>query len=415
LHQYHKGQFEGLFTLGAGVVNLALALYFFKRENPDRNLLYLLIGLTLTFVSLAIPIQLQGHTITLLWSAEFVLLSWLYQRSRIRLFHYGSLLISALSLISLLMDWAVAATNPGSSLVLIYTGAEGLVTNIVSVAAFAALGLLLQKQSDPLPEPVSTGALRRFAWSVAVIVLYLPAVYGVNLYFKTLTSYAVPNVYHRLVTEGFVLVLCWWLLRQEGWERRWRQLGAITIYLLYHLLSYVYIEQLRDGILTGNYSWLHLWTHEASNLVLLYLVYRAISGVRDTPSFFLSLSRLAWIISILMVVFFSMEAQHLYVLSTSQGDIANSQMLYGKAVLTIVWALCSFALMWLGMRFKNKTLRIISLSLFSLTLLKLFLFDLAGISEGGKIVSFILLGVLLLTISFMYQKLKKMIIDDAGN
>jgi uncharacterized membrane protein len=42
----------------------------------------------------------------------------------------------------------------------------------------------------------------------------------------------------------------------------------------------------------------------------------------------------------------------------------------------------------------------------------LFFADLRGISEGGKIAAFILLGVLLLTVSFMYQKLKKMIIDD---
>jgi hypothetical protein len=31
---------------------------------------------------------------------------------------------------------------------------------------------------------------------------------------------------------------------------------------------------------------------------------------------------------------------------------------------------------------------------------------------GGKIAAFILLGVLLLTVSFMYQRLKKIIIDD---
>jgi uncharacterized membrane protein len=74
--------------------------------------------------------------------------------------------------------------------------------------------------------------------------------------------------------------------------------------------------------------------------------------------------------------------------------------------------LSSFGLMWLGMHYKSKTLRIISLCIFSLALLKLFFFDIADVSEAGKIVAFILLGVLLLTISFMYQKLKKIIIDN---
>jgi uncharacterized membrane protein len=68
--------------------------------------------------------------------------------------------------------------------------------------------------------------------------------------------------------------------------------------------------------------------------------------------------------------------------------------------------------MWLGMRHKNKTLRIAALSLFAVALLKLFFADIRNVSEGGKILAFILLGVLLLTISFMYQKLKKILIDE---
>jgi uncharacterized membrane protein len=73
---------------------------------------------------------------------------------------------------------------------------------------------------------------------------------------------------------------------------------------------------------------------------------------------------------------------------------------------------CSFAFMWLGMRYKYRTLRIISLSLFSLTLFKLFAFDIRNIPVGGKIAAFFCLGVLLLVVSFMYQRLKKIIIDD---
>jgi uncharacterized membrane protein len=80
--------------------------------------------------------------------------------------------------------------------------------------------------------------------------------------------------------------------------------------------------------------------------------------------------------------------------------------------LPILWGICSFAFMWLGMRHKYRTLRIISLSLFSLTLFKLFVFDIRNIPAGGKIAAFFCLGVLLLVVSFMYQRLKKIIIDD---
>jgi hypothetical protein len=42
----------------------------------------------------------------------------------------------------------------------------------------------------------------------------------------------------------------------------------------------------------------------------------------------------------------------------------------------------------------------------------LFTYDIRGISEGGKIAAFISLGVLLLIISFMYQKIRTLILAD---
>ena len=108
-----------------------------------------------------------------------------------------------------------------------------------------------------------------------------------------------------------------------------------------------------------------------------------------------------------------MKHAYVVVIEPFQNTLLSLQQ-YSKAGLTIVWALCSFAIMWLGMKHKFKTLRIISLVLFSLALVKLFLFDIRTVSEGGKIAAFIMLGILLLIISFMYQKLKKIIIDDSS-
>ena len=91
------------------------------------------------------------------------------------------------------------------------------------------------------------------------------------------------------------------------------------------------------------------------------------------------------------------------------------QNLYYKAGLSILWGLCSFILMWIGMQGRDRTYRIMSLTLFTITLVKLFFYDIRKIPPGGKIAAFILLGVLLLTVSFMYQRLKKMIIDNPAD
>ena len=60
-----------------------------------------------------------------------------------------------------------------------------------------------------------------------------------------------------------------------------------------------------------------------------------------------------------------------------------------------------------------RMMRVIALTLFAITLLKLFLFDLGELSEGGRVAAFIFLGALLLVISFMYQKLKLLLVEDA--
>jgi uncharacterized membrane protein len=414
LNEVENGRYHGLFTLSAGIINLALAWYFFKRQNADRNFLYLLIGLTLTFLSLTIPVQLHGHAITLFWSAEFVLLFWLYQRSRIVLFYYSSLLVMVLTLISLLMDWGGAALGTSSQLVLIYTNVKGLVTNIVAVLAFAAYGFLLQGEEERLPF-IQKEVIRPAAWVISIVVAFLTSVYGVNLVFSHYDTYEVPNVYHRIITQAFVAAAIIWLSKSRRLSHSWPIIGVSTLYLVYHLFSFPLIAGMRNGVLTSKYSSIHIVFHLLSDATAIALFYQGIKAMQKTPVRLIPEARLAWVLSILAVFFWSQELEHLSVwIGYRQDNIPYIEDQYGKALLTIVWALCSFALMWLGMSYKNKTLRIISLSLFSLALLKLFIFDLAGISEGGKILAFILLGALLLTISFMYQKLKKMIISD-GN
>ena len=58
-----------------------------------------------------------------------------------------------------------------------------------------------------------------------------------------------------------------------------------------------------------------------------------------------------------------------------------------------------------------KSIRVIALVLLGITIIKLFVYDINNISETGKIIAFILLGVLILIISFVYQKIKFLVID----
>lgn len=114
------------------------------------------------------------------------------------------------------------------------------------------------------------------------------------------------------------------------------------------------------------------------------------------------------VLCLLLCILASTELDHLVVLAT----VTSYDNLYPvlnqnhKIGFPILWGVASFVLIALGLKTKKKHLRIISLTLLLITLLKLFIVDIRGISEGGKIAAFISLGVLLLVVSFMYQRLK---------
>ena len=109
----------------------------------------------------------------------------------------------------------------------------------------------------------------------------------------------------------------------------------------------------------------------------------------------------------------SIEIYHLYVWLSYTGlsSLQYDTNLYNKAGLSIIWGLFSFAIIWIGLKYNNWLLRVMALILFGITIIKLFVYDISNIPVGGKIAAFILLGVLLLTVSFMYQRLKKLILD----
>src|SRR6202000_2555813 len=100
----HLVQYRGLFSAGMAVLNLAASYILLKNKKVDTNILYLLIGITTTFISLTTPIQLHGNNITLFWASEAVLLYWLYQKSGIALMKLTSLVLLVAMIISLGMD-----------------------------------------------------------------------------------------------------------------------------------------------------------------------------------------------------------------------------------------------------------------------------------------------------------------------
>lgn len=76
------------------------------------------------------------------------------------------------------------------------------------------------------------------------------------------------------------------------------------------------------------------------------------------------------------------------------------------AALSVWWSIFSIALMVVGFIKKSKIFRRLSIFLFSITILKVFFFDMSQISTPYRIISFIILGILLIGASYLYYKYK---------
>jgi uncharacterized membrane protein len=96
---YHA--WMGLFAAAIAGLHLALAGWMRKAQTDQRPVV-LSLGVALTLLVLAAPIQFTAYRITMAWSLEFLALSWIALRTGNQLLRLGALLVSALVWLRLL-------------------------------------------------------------------------------------------------------------------------------------------------------------------------------------------------------------------------------------------------------------------------------------------------------------------------
>lgn len=110
---YHA--WMGLFAVAVAGVHLALGIWMWRRqaaEIPDQRPILLAIGVSLSLLILAAPIQFTQYRITMAWSLEFLALSWIAIRAKSTRLGYAAILISALVWVRLISIDSWLFTNP---------------------------------------------------------------------------------------------------------------------------------------------------------------------------------------------------------------------------------------------------------------------------------------------------------------
>lgn len=375
---------EGLLSLFIAIINLVLVIWLRMSKKDYKFLIYAMLGLVLTFVSITIPIQLDGNYITLFWAAEMVLLLWLYVKSKIWIYERATLVLMGLTLISYLMDVSAVILSSSSSDTVFLN--SSFATSLFVGLAAGAFALMMGHYRSLFSE---SRCLRYVPWNPVMLltsaaILYYTFMAEFSLHLAGATRSGMMLVF----TSAAILILSY------AFKKRF-PIEQCTIPYLAGLGVNVLIYAIN---IWGD-QWAHMslspvllrWLAAAFIIVNLYYVarqYYTIIGLKIHFTVYLNvLALLLWL---------TMARSFLWQAGVEDFDAGFSVSL----------SIAGFVQMALGMRLHQKVLRIISLSTFGIVLLKLILKDLWAMPTIGKIIVFIILGLILLVLSFLYQKLK---------
>ncbi|MDB5013777.1 MAG: hypothetical protein JWQ25_1979 [Daejeonella sp.] len=404
-------ELRGLFCAALALINLILSYILLRNKQVDKNVLYLLIGITLSFISLTAPIQLQGNYITLFWASECVILYWLYLKSDIKLTKLAAILVWFAMLFSLLIDWIDIYSGADSYRVILN---KGFLTSLYTAIASFILFVLVKRDNNT--ENLYGFKIPKNLFLItSVLLFFLTGFLEINHQFITRYSHTNLNVIYLMMYVPAFIYLFNYLSGKFStitlnWELR---AGLLTVSIsVFLVLTTTYFSVQREMLQIEKISTIHFIAHWLGAIIIGGTFYEFIQIIKANKQS--GSATITWITTAAIVFFLSIEVALIsnMIFYSTTNTINRIQMVYIKTGLPVLWGLLSFILMQLGMKRKIRILRIISLSLFTLTLGKLFLFDIRNIPAAGKIAAFFCLGIMLLSISFMYQKVKHLIIED---
>jgi uncharacterized membrane protein len=122
--------------------------------------------------------------------------------------------------------------------------------------------------------------------------------------------------------------------------------------------------------------------------------------------------------NLLAILALSVESYGHYAVKINAPNVTPSDLsdlrLAQQLSISVIWTVYGGAMLTIGIVKRSRLLRMMALLLLSLTIFKVFLLDLSSLDKIYRIISFIVLGAILLAVSFLYQRYRQRVsgIDD---
>jgi len=428
LREWHW-EYKGIYTVALGSFNFILGLILYKYFKADKKLVYLLIGMTLTFATLAAPVQLKGNYITLFWGAEVAMLIWLSFRSQLKAFKLASMIVGVLMLCSLLIDFGKIYGDHHKDVLEILAN-KGFITGLASSIFLFVGAIILNRNKDTLSEGydinsrVYSNILKITGISIAYLTGFLEIYHQSSYYIYSGNSVmSISCFYHVLFTSVLGIIL----LKKYNNSNNTFSFIFLSINLVYFtfVFSNAPYHELLERCRGEHSDSIGYMVHFVALVALVSHALITIKAAMKHSNFIIEAkTSLLWLFGLFSIIIISNEVLlNIMVAKLSSFVRINEydlvQLIYNdihvqaiKIALPVTWGIIAFTFLNIGIRKQLKALRIMALVLLAITIIKLFTYDINNVSEAGKIIAFILLGVVLLIMSFMYQKIKALILSE---
>ncbi len=436
LHPIGKN-YLGLFAVINALIHFIVSVIIYRNKLADRNLFYFVAGLVLVFITIAIPIQLNGNWVTLLWTGEAVVLFWVGRGRKIPFYEYLAYPLMILAFFSILQDWSVAYINYNPEITV--SGLTPFLNinflfSLIFIGAFSLINYVNSSKGYN-PEPGSQSELMKIFKTIIPAILIISVYYSIRLEIAQQLNQLHSQILHNptgndygYLSHDLKKFKTIWLLNYSLFfasalsvinllKIKSKSLLVVNLVinsflLLVFLTQGLYVlSDLRESYLDNRMA--ELLTKGSIHLLIRYITY-VFSGL--TLYISLLLVKKDVIDKKYKIAFDLMF--HLFIIWVASSevitwmDIYHSRQSY-KFGLSILWGLYSLGLISLGIWKRKKYLRVGAIILFGVTLLKLFFYDISHMSLLLKTIIFISLGILLLIISFLYNKYKHIIVDES--
>ncbi|MBK1895890.1 DUF2339 domain-containing protein [Chryseobacterium sp. YIM B02567] len=386
-----------IFPLVFAAINSYLLFKEYQKKDFGSNY-SIFAGITISLITIAIALQFKTHLITSIWAIEATLLLFIWKKTKLNIFKIFFYILFPLVIIAQMSTWSQYFNTKELTVILNPVFLTSFITIITTL-----VNLFLLKK---LPEQNTSEnnffeiIFRIVSYAIIYFALLFELTYQISE-----RPFAIVLSSGLLFSLYYIFVLL--LLNKKLEIGKDFEKGLIYIFLL---LILIYISfsasELIDSILLKEVSIAFYAIYLLYLIPFIYIYWRILPTQNAGQVKFLY-----WPAAFVLVSVISCELYHLYIL----GNAENISMLYklqkhfSILYLPIIWAILASIFIYAGLKKDNTEFSKIGFILIGIVIVKLYAYDVWQMDNISRITAFILLGVILLLSSFMFQRLKNMI------